>query len=1405
MLTLFRISFLPFTLISFCSFGQISDNFSDGEFTSNPAWSSSNNSGNGSDFLVTAGELQSNGPSANSTIWLSTAGIPDLSAGVVVWEFKARYGSAPSSTNNIEIFLASDQSDLGNNPAGYFVRLGKSGSEDGIDLFKTSSSTAIIADPNASVASGIDVNIRITRDAFGFWTLEADASGGTTFTLIGSAIDTEFVTGPHFGFKVKHTSTRNTSFFFDDVLVSVTDVSPPAITQVDVISETELAVTFSEALSQSTAEDITNYLVDHEIGQPTEAELDDMSNTVHLTFSNSFINAKLHELRIEHVSDLNGNAITTSTIEFLYFREEEAEKKDIIINEIFADPNPPNDLPEVEYIEIMNNSEKIFDLSGWTFADQASATTLEKLFLLPGELLILCPQANSRDFEPFGEVMGLSPWPSLNNAGDYLYVKDNHGRTIDSVNYTTTWYRDTGKSNGGWSLEVINPGNTCHVSSNWIASESVSGGTPGQQNSVFDPAIDQEAPRLKSAWVVNETTLSLTFDEPLDPLSIKVPDFHINGSISVVSITQEERLEQLSCELSAAIPYNTVFNITADNVSDCSGNIISSGNAAEFILVAEVPVSEKDVIINEIYPNPSEEADLPNAEYVELYNNSDKILNLEGWTFSDVSTIGKLKGVILFPGDHIILCPQANSRYFESFGEVMDLSPWPSLNNAGDYLYLKDNHGRTIDSVNYTTTWYRDTGKSNGGWSLEVINPGNTCHVSSNWIASESVSGGTPGQQNSVFDPAIDQEAPRLKSAWVVNETTLSLTFDEPLDPLSIKVPDFHINGSISVVSVTQEERLEQLSCELSAAIPYNTVFNITADNVSDCSGNIISSGNAAEFILVAEVPVSEKDVIINEIYPNPSEEADLPNAEYVELYNNSDKILNLEGWTFSDVSTSSEITGLVLFPGDYAILCNEKDRELFDKFDNTAALNPWPALNNTSDDLLLKNNYGYRVDSVTYNSSWYKSSSKSAGGWALELIDPANLCGDSRNWAASESDAGGTPGLVNSVLSDKPDLSGPEMTEALGITPDTLLIRFNESLDPGSIIGATYTITGGINIKGVIPAAGWQEVGLVLSDPLVRGIPYTVAVDDLTDCNGNAIGKLNSKEFKLIEPADHSDIIINEILFNPRKGGIDFVELYNRSDKHINLKNWILANGKMDGESISPNQIKTITSDDYIIEPTEYVVLTTDEILLKEEYPFGKEDRFLKCSSMPAFPDDKGIVIIMRADSLWLDSLIYSADWHFDLLADDEGVSLERVSADVPANRADNWKSAASTVGFATPGYMNSQSRPEITNRKGVIIIEPKVIVPDGKGLNDFATINYSFEKPGYVANVRILDLQGRTIRILSENDYLAAEGFFTWDATDENGGKARLGYYIVYFEVFDLDGRTHQYKEKVVVGTRF
>src|SRR4051812_49435348 len=83
--------FLPNTSAS-----QISDNFSDGDFTNNPSWT-----GNDTSFVIDSFMLRSNGPQASSVIYLSTH---NTLIDSTEWNLLVRLGFNPSSTNLVKIY-----------------------------------------------------------------------------------------------------------------------------------------------------------------------------------------------------------------------------------------------------------------------------------------------------------------------------------------------------------------------------------------------------------------------------------------------------------------------------------------------------------------------------------------------------------------------------------------------------------------------------------------------------------------------------------------------------------------------------------------------------------------------------------------------------------------------------------------------------------------------------------------------------------------------------------------------------------------------------------------------------------------------------------------------------------------------------------------------------------------------------------------------------------------------------------------------------------------------------------------------------------------------------------------------------------------------------------------------------
>jgi hypothetical protein len=286
---------------------------------------------------------------------------------------------------------------------------------------------------------------------------------------------------------------------------------------------------------------------------------------------------------------------------------------------------------------------------------------------------------------------------------------------------------------------------------------------------------------------------------------------------------------------------------------------------------------------------------------------------------------------------------------------------------------------------------------------------------------------------------------------------------------------------------------------------------------------------------------------------------------------------------------------------------------------------------------------------------------------------------------------------------------------------------------------------------------------------------------------------------FAIPSEAEANDLVINELLFDPPTGCVDFVEIYNRSNKVIDLKDVVLANYDTINSTIT--DYNEITMQPFLILPGMYLVLTTDSSALKKFYKTTNPQGFLNMVSFPTMNNEDGLVALTSKGGDVIDLVEYNAAMHYPLLKSVDGVSLERISPDRLSGDKTNWHSAAEAVGFATPAYKNSQFGEFVTD-ENEIKLSPEIFSPDNDGYNDYLTISYSFGKPGYNATITVYDAAGHPIRNLVNHELCGTLGAFTWDGITNDNLKASIGRYIVFVEVFDMEGALKRYKKTTVLG---
>ncbi len=746
---------LLFCLFAFpmLGFSQLTDDFTDGNFTTSPSWS-------GTDvvFIVNASnELQLNNTVAGTSYLSTPHTLSTLDN--QEWRFKTQQAFAPSSSNYGRIYLTSTSNDVSTNPDGFYLQLGDAGSIDAVRLFKSVGGvpTQICATPDGSIVASFTIGIRVFRDNLGNWELSVDASGGTNYGTIYTGLDATSLLGTHTGFLCVYTSSNATKFYYDNVYIGpeIVDVLAPTLVSANAISATQIDVLFSEPVIGAAAINAANYTLNPSLAL-TSSTIDGSNPAlIHLVTSANLTNGTNYLLTVGSIEDIAGNSAVNLTTNFSYLVGEIAVKGDLIINEFMADPSPIIGLPEVEFVEIYNRSTKYIDLTGWKIGDASSEGTVTGGFISPGEYKLLCATASLVDYPA---AYAVTSFPSLNNSGDDIVLKTNSAQIIDKITFTDAWYKSDEKAEGGYSIERINLNDPCSDINNWTGSNAFVGGTPLSINTVNNSTPDAELPSLISANALVPNFLELTFSEGMDSTSLVSALYSFNPALTIQSIFVASTFEnQALIALNENLAVNQLYTFSVPNLADCWLNATTiTGNFA----LADNPILG-DLVINEILFDPG----TGGTDFIELYNRSNKVLNLKNYSIAnfDNDTVSNNKLIsenyTLFPDEYVVLT--ADSTFVRNtfpatiLGSFYQMS-LPSLNNDSSTIYLIDPTNSILDKVSYQADWQFSLLDETENRTLERIDPFGISNDKSNWhTAAEPIGFGTPGGKNSQFQIVV--------------------------------------------------------------------------------------------------------------------------------------------------------------------------------------------------------------------------------------------------------------------------------------------------------------------------------------------------------------------------------------------------------------------------------------------------------------------------------------------------------------------------------------------------------------------------------------------------------------------------------------------------------------------------
>ncbi|MDR2824552.1 MAG: hypothetical protein LBB41_05075 [Prevotellaceae bacterium] len=212
---------LTFLLLPACCIAQVYDDFSDGNFTENPAWT-----GTADNFFVN-GELQLQSKATQTSVsYLFT---PSQAINDAVWQADVRVNYPTSANNYSSIYLISNIINPDSCEA-YYVQIG--GTNDEVSLFVQHGTrkTKIIdgADKRTDV-NPLVINIQVTRDSEGNFQLFSKLADEYEYFLEGETNDISVANSKYFGLVYHNTSTTGNCYLFDNVNITGEKAPEPKI------------------------------------------------------------------------------------------------------------------------------------------------------------------------------------------------------------------------------------------------------------------------------------------------------------------------------------------------------------------------------------------------------------------------------------------------------------------------------------------------------------------------------------------------------------------------------------------------------------------------------------------------------------------------------------------------------------------------------------------------------------------------------------------------------------------------------------------------------------------------------------------------------------------------------------------------------------------------------------------------------------------------------------------------------------------------------------------------------------------------------------------------------------------------------------------------------------------------
>lgn len=383
---------------------------------------------------------------------------------------------------------------------------------------------------------------------------------------------------------------------------------------------------------------------------------------------------------------------------------------------------------------------------------------------------------------------------------------------------------------------------------------------------------------------------------------------------------------------------------------------------------------------------------------------------------------------------------------------------------------------------------------------------------------------------------------------------------------------------------------------------------------------------------------------------------------------------------------------------------------------------------------------------------------------------------------------------LSYQVVQPGPDVAPPSLLSVDTPAPDSVLLTFSEALPAAAAQPDRYRIDGILApVAGNLAPGNSTQVRLALPLALADGQTYTLSYTDVPDLAGNLGSGALGFTYRAPAALVPGTLVVNEILFDPLPDQVRYVELRNTTGQPINLRGLELWRGTREGVGVS--------AVNRTLPPYGVVCLASDTAQVRAQYLPPDSARFLLLPGLPLVGREGDTLRLLSAAGVTLDSVIYSPEWHSAWVADSRGVALERRSGTGTATAATTWASAASTVGYGTPGYANSQLDPVLATG-GTFRLLRRAFSPRGDGLTDKLELELHYPDYGWQTEWAIYTPQGQEVRRFAPLLLPTHPVLLVWDGRSSRGDYLPPGFYILLLEVRHTDGRHDRHRAACVVA---